>query len=272
MHTFPPFEPGNCYHLYNHAIAEENLFREPDNYRYFLDKYIQHAGPIVSTYAYCLMPNHFHFLIRIKSYNLLKAFFEFKRPGTFDSKPIGHQLGNWLNAYASAFNKRYSRRGKLFLQQFKRLTVTNETYFQKLVAYIHCNPVHHGFTDHPGEWDFSSYADYLGTPAAFLSSQVVINSFGGKKEFLEAHRSASDLSDFKNPIDLDAAVFPNATLKTKNDEQAPRLSLSPDHDGWLRGHTPSPPRSPLSNPSLSQDSQQSLTRRCIPSHAYAAYR
>ncbi len=243
MNTFPPFEPGGCYHLYSHAISEENLFRESDNYRYFLSKYIQHAGPIVSTYAYCLMPNHFHFLIRIKSYKLLKAFFEFKRPGTFDSKPIskqiGHQLGNWLNAYASAFNKRYSRRGKLFLQQFNRLQVDNEAYFQKLVAYIHCNPVHHGFTAKPGDWDFSSYADYLGAPAEFLSSQVVLNCFGGKENFLEAHRSASyaDPSDFQNPTDLDATLNNDATLnpnlKTKSDSPAPLLSQSPGHGGSL---------------------------------------
>lgn len=216
MNRHLPFEPGCCYHLYNHAIANEDLFREPDNFRYFLSKYVQHASPVVYTYAYCLMPNHFHFLIRIKSYERLKAFFESRRPGKFTTRPvsrqIGQQLGNWLNAYASAFNKRYKRRGKLFLQQFNRLPVDNPDYFRKLVTYIHCNPVHHGFVDRLGDWGFSSYSDYLGTAAPFLSSRAVLKCFGGKVKFMHAHRSfSSDPSDFQIPTDLDA------TLKTRND-------------------------------------------------------
>ena len=60
-----PLLPGRMYHLYNHANGEESLFREDDNYRYFLHKYVEHISPIAETYAYCLMPNHFHFFVRI---------------------------------------------------------------------------------------------------------------------------------------------------------------------------------------------------------------
>ena len=59
-------EPDHFYHIYNHANGIENLFRTEDNYHYFLKKYHQHISPIAETWAYCLMPNHFHFLVRIK--------------------------------------------------------------------------------------------------------------------------------------------------------------------------------------------------------------
>lgn len=55
------------YHIYNHANGDENLFRKEENYSFFLRKHLQHISPIAETIAWCLMPNHFHFLIKIKS-------------------------------------------------------------------------------------------------------------------------------------------------------------------------------------------------------------
>jgi len=55
------FEPEIFFHIYNHAVGTENLFRNPENYRFFLRKYSQYTAPIWETYAYCLLPNHFHF-------------------------------------------------------------------------------------------------------------------------------------------------------------------------------------------------------------------
>ena len=56
-----------CYHIYNYANGNENLFREQKNYEYFLEKYKQHINPIAETIAWCLMPNHFHLLVKIKT-------------------------------------------------------------------------------------------------------------------------------------------------------------------------------------------------------------
>ena len=70
------------YHIYNHANGDDNLFREQKNYPFFLEKYHQHIDPIANTIAYCLMPNHFHLLIKIKTeaevaVNLPQAFLKF---------------------------------------------------------------------------------------------------------------------------------------------------------------------------------------------------
>ncbi|MEX2592037.1 MAG: transposase, partial [Anditalea sp.] len=59
-------EPGQTYHIYNHANGTENIFREEENYRYFLRQYEKYLGPVVNTFAYCLMPNHFHMLVRVR--------------------------------------------------------------------------------------------------------------------------------------------------------------------------------------------------------------
>ena len=177
--TSPPmvkriaFVPERYYHLYNHAVGNENLFRQDDNYHYFMKLYDGYASPIVETFAYCLMPNHFHFLIRIRSSDTLQAFFEEQRKAKGRStsvkksltNQIGQQLGNWFNAYAKAYNKRFYRRGRLFFDSVQRKPVYKTDYLQTLIGYIHWNPVYHGFVDSPEDWPHSSYRSSKHNPA-----------------------------------------------------------------------------------------------------------
>ena len=59
--------PRETYHLYNHANGKENLFVEEKNYHFFLNKLSEHILPVCKIYAYCLMPNHFHLLIQVRT-------------------------------------------------------------------------------------------------------------------------------------------------------------------------------------------------------------
>lgn len=70
-----PFEPDTTYHVFQHGNGNENIFREYENYRFFLERVEQYILPITRMYAYCLMPNHFHFLLRIRTEEELIAFF-----------------------------------------------------------------------------------------------------------------------------------------------------------------------------------------------------
>lgn len=66
------------YHIFNHANGFENLFLLKANYHYFLEKYAMYISPIAETYAYCLMPNHFHFVIRIRKQNIIEELIRIK--------------------------------------------------------------------------------------------------------------------------------------------------------------------------------------------------
>lgn len=63
----PAFEPNAIYHIYTHANGNENLFRSDKNYNYFLERYGYHIHPVADTFAYCLMPNHLHLMVQIRS-------------------------------------------------------------------------------------------------------------------------------------------------------------------------------------------------------------
>lgn len=72
--TEAPFLPDTYYHVYNHAVGDSNLYREAENYRFFMQKYAEYITPLCATYAYNLMPNHFHIVLKVRERNALLDF------------------------------------------------------------------------------------------------------------------------------------------------------------------------------------------------------
>jgi putative transposase len=217
-------EPGKTYHLYTHANGSENFFRTDENYRYFLQRY-QHYIPLVAdTLAYCLMPNHFHFLVRIKTDAELISVFknklslyltgldsekkrdlsgiergldsEKKRDlSGIDSETKNQlsslvilQFSHLFNAYTKAYNKVYKRRGSLFTRAFRRKEITSDSYLTTVIHYIHKNPVHHGFSNDFTDWPWSSYHELANDTSTWLDRAFVINWFGGVEKFRDFHQ------------------------------------------------------------------------------------
>lgn len=146
-------QANTYYHVYNRANGSENLFREPKNYRYFLKQWVKYIDPVADSLAYCLMPNHFHFLVKVKTEAELKAFLSIKdkRKSTTLSKGlkplervVSLQFSHLFNSYSQAYNKMYNRKGSLFIPNFKKKEITSDNYLATVVLYIHQNPVQHG--------------------------------------------------------------------------------------------------------------------------------
>jgi len=170
--AFPKIESGIIYHVYNRANGNDDIFREPRNYNYFLTLCAKYVIPVANIYAYCLLKNHFHFLVRIKNLNNVAL------------DPT-QQFSNWFNAYAKAYNKLYQRTGSLFQRPFERIPVSSETYLINVIHYIHHNPVKHGFVSDFREWEYSSYHALRSSKATHLSRVEVLDWFGGSNQFEE---------------------------------------------------------------------------------------
>jgi putative transposase len=180
MQQITPLENGKYYHIYNRGINSDILFKENDNYAYFLKLYETHIDPIGETFAWCLMKNHFHFLIRIKEIEEIKAEIKIQPSQSFS---------NLFNAYTKAYNKKYNRHGALFERPFRRKWVNYDSYFRNLIVYIHNNPVHHAICDHPLEYAWSSYLSCLSDKPTKLKRQEVIEMFDDIENFKDVHQS-----------------------------------------------------------------------------------
>ena len=99
------FESGGLYHIYNRGNLKTTVFFQPRNYLFFLEKVRKHFLPSVDILAYCLMPNHFHFMIRVK---------EKLKQGV-----LNKEIGTMLRSYTRAINIQESTSGSLFQSHTK---------------------------------------------------------------------------------------------------------------------------------------------------------
>lgn len=190
-----PLEPGQAYHIWTHANGSENLFRSSENYRYFLEKYSLYVHPVADTFAYCLMPNHLHLMIRVRGEEEVLAFLRLKKPtlqgfatlGGF-SKTISLQFSHLFNGYTQAYNKKYGRKGSLFIPNFNRKHINSDAYFTRLITYIHNNPVYHGFVRHGYDWPHSSWHAYILDKSTKINKAEGMEWFGDKETFEALHQ------------------------------------------------------------------------------------
>ncbi len=183
-----PLQPDVCYHIFNHANGFENLFVNDGNYQYFLKKFATHISPIADTFAYCLMPNHFHLLVRIKPTAQLSESLKLSESSKASiSNQLSKRFSNFFSAYAQSFNKQQNRKGSLFVSNFKRKEVSDDWYFARLVHYIHYNPVKDGFVSHPAAWPHSSFVSLLSEKPTRLLRTETIAFFGDRNSFLQIH-------------------------------------------------------------------------------------
>ena len=191
------FHPDNFYHIYNHAVGSDNLFKSHENYLFFLSRYDTYLSPIFKTFAYCLMPNHFHLLIQVRDIELIKSLAKIGNDDGFDyHKFIMQKLSNFLNSYSKAFNKQNSRKGALFVDFTKRKEIDNDFYFTRVVNYIHQNAVLHGFCKTAADWDYSSYNSIINiNKSSKLERNKIFDWFGGIEQFISFHQENRFLDD-----------------------------------------------------------------------------
>lgn len=188
--------PDGVYHVYNRAHGNEKLFVENMNYYFFLKKFKEYIHPIADIYSYCLMPNHFHVLLKIKSENELNNYFKVawqeksKRSKNFSiNRKLTQQFSNFFNAYTKAFNKVYGRLGGLFISNYRRIKVESDRQFIDTVKYIHLNPVQARISNKPENWNFSSYRAFISQGNTLVDKGIVLNYFGDLENFVYVHNN-----------------------------------------------------------------------------------
>jgi REP element-mobilizing transposase RayT len=174
-------EENKFYHIYNRGNNRELIFFEVENYRFFLERFQKYLKNFVDVYAYCLMPNHFHFLISLKNSS------EIANDANVEIN-VEKGFKNMFISYAKSINKRYHRTGSLFQNSYKKKEINKELYFKNLVQYIHQNPVRASICKQCSEWKYSSYNDIIGHSKTIIEKEYILNEFGGKENFVYMHK------------------------------------------------------------------------------------
>ena len=184
-----PFVTDNYYHVFNRGVEKRIIFTSNRDYQRFLQTlyYYQFSGPkpsfsthkrfrkkdfsnnpkIVEIICYCLMPNHFHLLIK-----------------QVNEKGVEEYMRKVLNSYTKYFNTKHKRVGPLFQGQFKSVSIDTDEQLLHLSRYIHLNPYVAGLTKDLTSFVNSSYLDFIGLRENSLCSpQFILDFFKSKQDY-----------------------------------------------------------------------------------------
>jgi putative transposase len=194
------FEEGRIYHVYNRTNNKEKLFLNDENYAYFLRRVSVYITPFFEIFAWTLLTNHFHMMVKVKEEKVIKKFLQNKateeRTKNDDkylenkielNEFLGTQWQKLFTSYAMAFNKMYNRSGNLFYRPFKRIVVDNEKFLTRLAIYIHTNAQKHNIVNDFRKYKWSSWHTYLTDGSTNLNKGFLLDFFGGLENFKLAH-------------------------------------------------------------------------------------
>ena len=162
------FVNNQYYHIYNRGVNRDLIFFNEENYLYCL-RLVRKYLPLhrLSLIVYCLMPNHYHFIIRQES-----------------ETGISELIRDVFNTYVQAVNKQQHRTGILFQGRFKHIHIEKDEHILHLCRYSHLNPVKAGLVSSPELWPYSNYADWIGIREGTLTGQqFMLDNFGSSKQY-----------------------------------------------------------------------------------------
>jgi len=159
------FEKDSIYHVYNRS--NEQTFFTRENYLFFLKKVNTLLKPNCEILCWCLMPNHFHFLIQATD----KSVENIGEKHREQTQLLSKNLGTLLSSYTQAINKQLKRKGKLWSHNTEAKIINKNFYGFRCFHYIHQNPVLAYLSEKMEDYEFSSYIDFIKKRNGKLANQ-----------------------------------------------------------------------------------------------------
>lgn len=143
---YPELKKNIHYHIYNRSVSRQTIFKDDQDYRYFMYKISQYKKRYeIRVLRYCVLPNHFHLLLRQDE----------------QAENISMFMNSLQRVYARFFNKKYKHSGHVFEGRFCHKEITTNRGLTKVKKYILNNPVKHGHVERYYKWPYYWISTYL---------------------------------------------------------------------------------------------------------------
>ena len=180
-----PILGGSYYHIFNRGINRQILFYQIRNYDYFLRLIDQFLSDYIHLLAYCLLPNHFHLILKVKEKIILNS------KEIYDEESIGktvvQQLKRLFITYSMAINKQEHREGILFDPKYKRIEIEDNDYLLYAIFYTHFNPEKHKVSQNFRNYEYSSYSAICEGSKSLADREYVLELFDDLHGFITYH-------------------------------------------------------------------------------------
>jgi len=202
---YKEFAKDEVYHVYNRGVGKMKIFKDDEDYKVFLFRLKENLFPELidnknlrkSNYrrkvlppgsfdliTYCLMPNHFHFLIKQNA-----------------DLPISILILKLCGGFSKYFNKKYERVGSLFQDQFKSVLIESNEQLLWTSLYIHENPLKGSLVENLQDYEWSSYLDYADIKNDLLcKKELILEQFHSSQSYLEYFKNPEINKDISNKM------------------------------------------------------------------------
>ena len=197
-----PFEFQKHYHILFRSIDGISLFKTEKEHIFFLEKWKRFTDPVFETWAYSLLDNHTHFIVKVKQQQEViqmlsaltedaktKAIQEFleKKEDTLIGQIVERQINSFMVSFTNTYNNIIERRGGLFQQPFRRSLIATDAHLQQAIVYAHANAQKHKLVKDFKTHRFNSYHAILDRNETFVNFTAVLNFFDGIDKFISIH-------------------------------------------------------------------------------------
>lgn len=196
------FEPDQIYHVYNRGNDKQPIFFTEANYIYFLTKIKTEWKKYCDVLCYCLMPNHFHFMLLPNEEGCKNIILAGKDT---HMQNLSKTIGKTLSSYTKAINLQNKTNGNLFQKKTKAKLLTaenmildkfsNHDYLLTCFHYIHQNPLQAKLVNHLKDWPYSSYPDYYNNRNGSICNKALAMALLGLSSIDLKQEIISELND-----------------------------------------------------------------------------
>jgi putative transposase len=198
------FEPENMYYLRTQSIAQDYVFKSPWDYTHFLNAYQNYTLHIADTLTYCILPNQFHFIIRIQNNATTRKWLDkSKNPADFSQK-MSKQFGKFISSFTQSYNQKHNNIGPLFIRPAKRDLLIDAEELNLYARHIHQLPSIFQLESSFEKWKYSSYPFITNERASFINPNEITSSFNSIEDLTRFNEIKSDL-----PVDF----YPLPTMR-----------------------------------------------------------
>jgi len=182
------YEPGYYYHAYNRGNNKQTIFYEESDYLSVIGLFQKNTPRFeITLIAYCLMPNHYHLLLRQEG-----------------DTPISRFMQSTFQSYSQSFNNRYNRTGRLYDNPNPPKHVDDTAYLFQVCRYIHRNPLDAHLVNDLADWPYSNYPEYIDQrDGTLVPRDLVAEWFGSPEEYRKFVESGDEDYDDLGPYLFD---------------------------------------------------------------------
>lgn len=192
------YSQSGCYHIMLRGNERKIIFMDDEDRQKYLEIIKKkRTDTNLLIYAYCLMDNHIHMILRD------------------DENEVSAIMQGIATSYAMYINKKYERVGHVFQGRFKSEAIENERYLMAAIRYVHNNPVKAGITEHPEQYEWSSYRDYIAqggrdaiVDTDFILGMISADRISAIKEFERFSREYDDNMQIMAPDKMKISTLP----------------------------------------------------------------